>query len=534
MTASRDKLHKVERQSPLRELSLPKNSTTETLNIIQTKDSFTHSNNSSEDNSNPSASVYEAVYLSATSCDKNKHKIEVVSIPPRKRSPAQKNRANNENEKNPGIDSDSYPHDTEFLYGFGTQLDTIEEQKIETTMESSTQSRFVGNRKFLSSHKYRDSSTLSNYLYRRLSCSSDRLCNKNLLTETCTTHGHEYPKFVTASGFRAQSKTHKKPLHENPSTIRNLNNMKKLCDLRNDDGELVKPDLDSFTDLSASDFVSFPSLMPLYSSFQGQSTPLTAKNRNFIKLEPLKSPLIPPTHHMYYKALATKIKSNIQAQDCEIRLTPSSSLIPKNGAKDQMRIKMGRYSFCNSSLVIGSGNTLHCNEIQPIHNSSTTSISPTESSYSGTALRRVPKGISVNNDTQSPNSRRGLTNFQRIKLSRILTYNRCHRHTSKNKAIKCSSMSVLLPAQSSVNFKLDPIDPRVVQARSSSTSQLVGGAIPLDFHDEGADCAAEKIQLKQTRWKQKIGKSICRIDHIWMQATDCLCFPCSNLASKNV
>ncbi|SZF04759.1 unnamed protein product [Blumeria hordei] len=534
MTASRDKIHKAERQSPLRELSQPKNSTTETLNIIQSADSFTHSNNSSEDYSNPSASLYEAVYLSATSCDKNNHKIEVVSIPPRKRSPAKKNGANNENDENAAIDSHSYPQDTQFLYGFGTQLDTIKEQKSETTMDSSTQSRSEGNRKFISSRKYQDRSTLSNSLYRRMSCSSDRLCNKNSLTETCTTHGHEYPKLATASGFRAQPRTHQKTFYENPSTIHNLNNLKKLCDLRIDDGEPGKPSLDSFTDLSAPEFANIPSLMPLYSSLQGQSTPSTAKSPNFIKLEPLKRPLIPPSHHIYYKALAPKMKSNIRAQDCEIRLTPSNSLMPKNATKNQMRIKMSRYSFCNSSIVIGSDNALHCNEIQPIHNSSTNSISPTESNYPKTALRRVPRGISVNNDTQSPNLRRGLTTFQKTKLNRVLTHIRCHRHKFKNKAIKYSSMSVLLPAPSPVNFRLDPIDPLVAQARSSSTSPLVSGAMPLDFYDEGSDCAVEKVKLKQSSWKQKIGKSICRVDHIWMQATGCLCFSCSNLGSKNI
>lgn len=534
MAASRQTLYKVDRQSPLRELSRPKNPTNETLNIIQPKVSFPLSNNSSEDYSNSSTSIYEAVYVSATSNDKNQHKIEVVNIPPRKRLPTQKNRANNENDKNAGGDFYRYPNDTEFLYGFGTQLDTIREQKSETTAESFTRSKSAGSRKFLLSRKYRDRPTLPNSLHRKLSWSSERSCNKNSLSDAGKAHGHECVKLTTTHGFRVQPKTRQEISHKNPSTIHNLNKRKKLHDLRINNREPAKQNFERFTDLSASNFVYFPSLMPLYSSLQVQPTPLTANGRNFVDLEPLKSPLIPSPQYIYYKSLAPKMKSTMQAQNSEIRLTAHNSFTPKNSTKDRVRIKMGRHSFCNSSIVIDSGNNFHCKDVQQTHISSTTSISPTVSNYSRTALRRVPRDISFHNNSDSSIPERGRTTFQRIKFSGILTRIRCHRHTFRNNAIKCSSMSVLLPAPSSVNFRSDPIDPRVVQARSSSTSLLASRAIPLDLRGESADRTAENLKLKETSWKQKIGKSFCKIDHIWMQATDCLCFSCSNIDSKNI
>lgn len=188
---------------------------------VRRKSSFLLRSDSSDDYPSPHDSIFEAVYISATNSDELSNRIELVAIPPRK-SKTQIRRSG-ENDENSREQSSTLIltqiDDVEFLYGHGTLLDTITEQKSNATMRTLARSKSADdmpNSQFLS---HRDSFMLAKKVRRQESLS---LGNMVLMDEfyhaVCSMIAREGRKYLSINEIYAEPKAPAYAPPERPPT----------------------------------------------------------------------------------------------------------------------------------------------------------------------------------------------------------------------------------------------------------------------------------------------------------------------------
>jgi hypothetical protein len=95
---------------------------------VRRKSSFIFHTDSSDDLPNSHDSIFEALYFSAANSDESGNRVELVDLPPKTQGKG--GEVNNENNRGTSTSAITYAiDDVEFLYGHGTVLQTITEQK---------------------------------------------------------------------------------------------------------------------------------------------------------------------------------------------------------------------------------------------------------------------------------------------------------------------------------------------------------------------------------------------------------------------
>ncbi|KAF4634624.1 hypothetical protein G7Y89_g3474 [Cudoniella acicularis] len=153
---------------------------------VRRKTSFLLLSDSTDDFPSPHTSIYEAQYFSSNSSEENNNRLQSITSTVRKASTASP-----DNDENSKIGEPRTPPrptvETEFLYGHGTILDTITEQKSTTTIRSLARSKSADGIN-LSLLNHRDSFVLMQGPRRKHSFSLDDLALiKQTYHEACST-----------------------------------------------------------------------------------------------------------------------------------------------------------------------------------------------------------------------------------------------------------------------------------------------------------------------------------------------------------
>ncbi|RKF62961.1 hypothetical protein OnM2_029015 [Erysiphe neolycopersici] len=517
-------------QLPLREIHQPRIIACEpSTKKIQRENSFTFNSNSSDEFPSPHASIYEAVHISANSSEDNGHKIELINIPPRKSKSFSKGRGNDENIRDVQTKLKTRSDDIGFLYGRGTILDTIAEQKSSTTMRTIARSKSVedlGNSAFL---RYKNSFDLPNGLHRKRSFSVDDVeLIKRSYHEACIMIERKTPKLSSGHQIYAQPKIPIDAPPERPKTPPGMPSWTASQNLHiaRLEESAIRNRLQRRHHLQISKSNQY-SYLPQNSTTQVQSG--TSQIRGFIapRFRPPKSTYTSLNQHPFFNACLQKARPFTQSYENDS--TDDVINIPLRSISQENHKKAARVRFTPSITARNAERMSHQSQRYP-ENVFVPRLGPKTNNLKSTALKsahlRIENKISKPLCPHSKGRRVALKKRIMSDSSLRSSQNLCtaplesYRDMVSSRSVSGLSVS---PSMNSNNDYSHHVNSTRSASLSSSTALISSTRLPTTSDINVISSSNENFRFC---WKCKLEHAFAKVDQIWIQATSCWCFSC--------
>lgn len=517
-------------QLPLREIYQPRIVACEaSTKQKQRENSFTLNSNSSDDLPSPHASIYEAVHISANSSEDNGHKIELINIPPRRSKSVSKGRGNDENIRDVQTNLNNRSNDIEFLYGRGTVLDTIAEQKSSTTMRTIARSKSVEDLSTSAFLRYQNSFELSDGLHRKRSFSVDDFeMTKRSYHEACIMIERKAPILSPGHEIYAQPKTPVEAPLKRPSTPPGMPSWTASQNLhiarleesairnryqRRHDLPTSKPNQHSF--LSQDPSTQFRSS--------------TSQTRGFIapRFKPPKSTYYSLNQHPFFSACLQKARPRSRYYDNES--SPEGSNIPLRRVNQENGNNNSHIRFTPSILVGNPEILSQQTQIYPENTFASRLGSQTNNLKSKSSKHTHSRAGGKNSKVKCHHSK-----GRRVALKKRIMSDPYLRSSQNLNTItlesdmdvaslrSVSGLSIPLSMNSTPGSSHNVANTRSISL-SSSTALISSTRLPSKMDVKVMKSSKENIRLC---WKCKLEDTFAKMDQIWTQASSCMCFTC--------
>ncbi|TQS38274.1 hypothetical protein Golomagni_01224 [Golovinomyces magnicellulatus] len=515
---------------PLREILQPKTVASESSKKkIQRKSSITFNSNSSEDYPSPHASIYEAIHISANSSEDNGHKIELINIPPRKGSLVSKIRKNDENIRDANTTDINQSNESEFLYGRGTLLDTITEQKSFATMKTITRTKSAEDLGSFSLLRQQDSFSLPNSLLRKRSLSLDDYeLSRYSYHEACAMIEQNSLKLLPVQEIYADPKIPTEAPLKRPDTPPGMPSWTAAQNLANNH---LRQHAESGSQNRLQRRYGLPtSKLSHYSNLPqnpitgGQGSTDHLRGLIAPKFRPPKSAYISLNQHPFSNTRTHKAGASSRAYDFESTFDASNRPLRNTSPRNIKKLSRARLTpsatvrdseQISYSTNIGLRNADTIYTTSPMHNNK----------FKRKTSREETKGKIL-----CPHSKGRLAMIRRLNNHKTIS------RSSQNHSISPENLSRGVYSTHSVSgpsmqngpdlFSASRNLTRTRSASLSSNAPLMSGIqqVPSPVVDEGVTKNFKEKDL--ICWKCRVEQGFTKVDRIWLKAVKILCFVC--------